>query len=96
MTKTAPLAAMLSKECLETVGLSGKKLIINFSALAIIAKDDKLIAGEKDFTKLQNLPLDQVLKKLNSGIYPPIFHFLQKCGIYVLRFFKNLKVTNLK
>lgn len=31
----------------------------------------------------------ELVKKLSSGVYPPIFHKFRSIGLYVIRFFKN-------
>ncbi len=57
------------------------------SALAILASDEEwLISGrvvEKDIPAFTG-PLSQ----LYEGVRPPLFHWLQKYGIYVFKFYK--------
>ena len=32
---------------------------------------------------------DSEAKDMTSGVYPPLFHYLRKFGIYVMRLFKD-------
>lgn len=58
------------------------------SALSIIAQYDNYLVGSYDPTK-KGVDPDLFLIQMSEGIYPPMFHFLQKYGIFVLKFYKN-------
>ena len=63
-------------------------------ALSVLATKDELLRGGA--SQLKNLGEDcEVDNKLafglSKGVYPPIFHFYRKKGIYVMRFFKEFK-----
>ena len=62
------------------------------SGLSILATHDNLVRGDfnpndESLKEISNLEV----KQMGSGVYPPMFHFLRKYGIYVFRFFKNYK-----
>jgi len=60
------------------------------SALSILATNDNYISENIDTKSLAKGKIDDaVAQKLVSGLYPTIFHFLQKFGIYVFKFFKD-------
>ena len=62
-------------------------------ALSMLALDDSLIYHED--LKIENLKNQEISDKtaheLIHGIYPKLFHFLSKYGIFVFKFFKNCK-----
>lgn len=60
------------------------------SGLSILATHDNLIRGsfhpsDENLKEISN----EEVKQMSSGVYPPMFHYLRKYGIYVFRFFKN-------
>ncbi len=61
-------------------------------ALSVLATEDAFIRGSFDPEKNTD---DQIsnyeAKGMTSGVYPPMFHYLRKYGMYVFRFFKNYK-----
>ena len=59
-------------------------------ALSILASNDELFFHKLTPRELKEDPLtDKTVHKLTQGVYPMIFHFLAKYGIYVFKFFKN-------
>jgi len=59
-------------------------------ALSVLATNDKLLRG--NFDKSQNtdgLIDDDEAEAMTQGVYPPMFHYLRKFGMYVFRFYKN-------
>ena len=61
-------------------------------ALSILASDDTLIYHNISIDDIKNKNLsDKQVDELTKGVYPKIFHFLDKFGIYIFRFFKDQK-----
>ena len=55
-----------------------------------MATEDELIRGAFDpSTNFDNEISDQEAKGMTTGVYPPMFHYLRKYGMYVFRFYKN-------
>jgi len=59
-------------------------------AMSVLATKDMYIRGEFNPTadKIEVIN-DQEVYGMKIGVYPPMFHWLRKYGLYVLRFFKN-------
>ena len=63
--------------------------------MSVLATEDKYLRGE--FNPNEFKERDVKDRKINnrdaagmtSGVYPPMFHYLRKYGIYVFRFFKE-------
>jgi len=58
----------------------------------VLATEDAFIRGS--FDPAQNTDgeiSNNEAKGMTSGVYPPMFHYLRKYGMYVFRFFKNYK-----
>jgi len=56
----------------------------------VLATEDKLLRGSynpKDDD--DDLITNQEATAMTTGVYPPMFHYLRKYGMYVFRFFKN-------
>ena len=62
------------------------------SAFSTLATDDTYIVGDFDPTVSKEVDNENAPGMMN-GVYPPMFHFLNDKGIYVIRFFKNYKWT---
>lgn len=62
------------------------------SALSILATRDELIRGKFKPTN-ENLKeiSNEEAQAMQKGVYPPIYHYLRKYGIFVFRFFKNFQ-----
>lgn len=60
------------------------------SALSIISEYNEYVDGEFDPHKSDQTD-DQKSFMMSRGTYPPLFHFLSKYGIYVMKFFKNYR-----
>jgi calpain len=59
-------------------------------ALSIIATNDEYLYNDININEIKNKSIsDELAHKLTKGVYPKIFHFLEKFGMYVFRFFKN-------
>ena len=59
-------------------------------ALSVLATNDKLLRGSYDFGKDHDKDIDNhEAEAMTSGVYPPMFHYLRKYGMYVFRFYKN-------
>jgi len=59
-------------------------------ALSVLATEDELIRGS--FNPSDNADgeiSDLEAKGMTSGVYPPMFHYLRRYGMYVFRFYKN-------
>ena len=62
------------------------------SALAAISNKDYLFKGEIIKCFLDDGILDnEEIFMLSNGVYPPIFHYFRRKGIFCFRFFKNSK-----
>ena len=60
------------------------------SALSILATDDKNLYHDVPKEILEKGAIDDLTtKELITGVYPKLFHFLARFGLYVFRFFKN-------
>lgn len=60
------------------------------SALSVLAINDSYLFNDVNVAEFKGSDFDNVAtKKLVSGVYPKIFHFLAKFGLYVFRFFKD-------
>jgi Ca2+-binding EF-hand superfamily protein len=59
-------------------------------AFSVLATQDVYINGDFDFNS-ENIKeiSDTEAQGMTKGMYCPMFHFLRKYGIYVIRFFKN-------
>ena len=61
-------------------------------ALSVLATEDAYIRGSFDPEKNTDDEISNYeAKGMTSGVYPPMFHYLRKYGMYVFRFFKNYK-----
>ena len=59
-------------------------------ALSVLATEDAYIRGSFDPSKDDDGKIsDKEALGMTSGVYPPMFHYLRKYGMYVFRFFKN-------
>jgi hypothetical protein len=59
-------------------------------ALSVLATDDPLLRGSFDKSKNEDGLIDNdEAAAMTSGVYPPMFHYLRKYGMYVFRFYKN-------
>ena len=61
-------------------------------ALSVLATEDAYIRGSFDPSKNMDDEIDNnEAKGMTSGVYPPMFHYLRKYGMFVFRFFKNYR-----
>ena len=61
-------------------------------ALSVLATEDAFIRGSFDPEKNTDDEINNnEAKGMTSGVYPPMFHYLRKYGMYVFRFFKNYR-----
>lgn len=59
-------------------------------AFSVLATQDKYIVGDYDFSANHTDDMDdEEAQGMQIGLYCPMFHYLRKYGIYVIRFFKN-------
>jgi hypothetical protein len=59
-------------------------------ALSIIGGYDYFVRGDFNPTPDNLMEItDEEAMGMTKGLYPPMFHYLRKYGIYVIRFFKN-------
>ena len=59
-------------------------------ALSVLATEDQLLRGSFDKSQNKDGQIDnKEAKAMTSGVYPPMFHYLRKYGMYVFRFFKD-------
>ena len=59
-------------------------------ALSVLATEDAFIRGSFDPEKNTDNEINNYeAKGMTSGVYPPMFHYLRKYGMYVFRFFKD-------
>jgi hypothetical protein len=59
-------------------------------ALSVLATEDKYLRGDFDPKKNDDdIISDAEAKGMTIGVYPPMFHYLRKHGMYVMRFFKD-------
>ena len=59
-------------------------------AMSVLASHDEYIRGDFDPKKnLDGKISDLEAKGMSMGVYPPMFHYLRKHGMYVMRFFKD-------
>ena len=59
-------------------------------ALSVLATEDELIRGS--FNPENNYDesiSNEEAQGMTTGVYPPMFHYLRKYGMYVFRFYKN-------
>lgn len=60
------------------------------SALALISQDDTKLRGDFDPKRDDcNKIDDDKAKRMTVGVYPPLFHYFSRYGIYVMKFFKD-------
>ena len=59
-------------------------------AISVLATNDEYIRGNFNPTPEATLEIsDEEASGMVKGIYPPIFHFLRRYGIFVFKLFKN-------
>ena len=59
-------------------------------ALSVLATEDKLLRGSYNSKDDKDKFIDNhEAEAMTSGVYPPMFHYLRKYGMYVFRFYKN-------
>ena len=60
--------------------------------MSVLATEDHLIRGSFDPAKNYDDNIDnKEAMGMTTGVYPPMFHYLRKYGMYVFRFFKNFR-----
>ena len=60
-------------------------------ALSVLAQRDELVRGSVDYLLNESQITKENALGLSKGVYPPLFHYFSKKGLYVFRFILNCK-----